>query len=125
MRYIKVILFILLASATFTVSAQANADTANLKHDVRAKVETVKGHTALVLKAGRNKTIDLKIEADTWRQRDSIVAGSWGSAVKLKDVNGNLVDVTKASVNSSVGLMFTSGSKCVALKKEELDVLKQ
>ncbi len=124
MKYFKTIAFIVLASISFAVTAQATTEEYTKNENSRARIETVKGQTALVMKAGRNTTIDLKIEADTWRQLDSIVAGPWGSAVKLKDVNGHWVDVAKASVNSSVGLMFTSGSKCVALKKEELDALK-
>ena len=66
----------------------------------------------------------MKIEADTWRQLDSIVDGSWGCAIKLLDVEGHRVEVAKASINSSIGLMFTSGFRCVALKKEEMDALK-
>lgn len=114
----------MLASATLTLSGQVNADTASRKDDAKAKVEIVKGKTFLVLKAGHNCTIDLKIEANTWRQLDSIVAGPWGSAIKLKDVDGLNVDVAKANVNSKVGLMFTSGSKCATLTKEEFEALK-
>lgn len=124
MKYIKVLLIIALAGVTFAVSAQSNKEL-NKKDNSRAHIGNVKGQTALIMKAGHNKTIDLKIEADTRHQLDSIVAGPWGSEIKLKDVDGHKVDVAKANINSSVGLMFTSGSKCVALKKEDLDALKQ
>ena len=125
MGYIKVFLSIVVACLSFTVSGQNTIDNENKKGNDRAKVETVKGQTVLVLKAGRNTTIDLKVEANTWCLLDSIVTGPWGSAIKLQNFDGHWVDVAKASINSSVGLLFTSGSKCVALKKDELDTLKK
>lgn len=114
----------MLVCITFTMNAQTSIDTSSKKNNARAKVETVKGQTALVLKAGRNTTIDLKIESNTWRQIDSIVAGPWGSAIKMKDIDGQNVDVAKVNVNSRVGLMFTSGAKCVVITKEDYETLK-
>ncbi len=124
MKYFKVALFIVLVSLSYTASAQANNEVNNKKDKSRAHVQTVNGQSTLVLSAGHS-AIELKIEADTWRQLDSIVDGPWGSAIKLKDVDGDKVDVAKANVNSAVGLMFTSGSKCAVLRKEDLDALKQ
>jgi len=124
MKYLKAILFIVLASVSFNVTAQATTENNTKKDNSRARIENVRGEKVLVLKAGHNKTIDLKIETDTWRQLDSIVAGPWGNAIKLQDVDGYKVDVAKANVNSKVGLMFTSGTKCVAVTKEEYEALK-
>ena len=122
MKCIKVILFSLLVSLSMPVMAQADAEPK--KGDARAKVEIVKGQTALVLKAGRNSEIALSWDNATERTLDSLVTAPWGSAVKMKDIDGHKVDVAKANVNSKVGLMFTSGSKCVAITKEEFERLR-
>lgn len=55
---------------------------------------------------------------------DSLVAAPWGASVKTKDLYGYNVEIAKANVNSSIGLMFTSGTKCVAITEEELKRLK-
>ena len=68
--------------------------------------------------------IVLKLDGDTWRMIDSLVAAPWGASVKTKDLYGYNVEIAKANVNSSIGLMFTSGTKCVAITEEELKRLK-
>ena len=97
----------------------------------------MRGQKALVLKTGRkiqsnniggttySNDIILSIDTNTWAVLDSLMNATWGSAMKMTDIYGYKVDVVKANVNSSVGLMFTSGSKCVALKKEDFDALKE
>ena len=135
MKYIKAVFIIVLASRTFTVRAQVNSKTNDKKEDSRARIEIVKGQNALVLKTGRKEfpsnwgksysnNIVIAYDDDTKKILDSLVVAPWGSAIKMKDLNGYMVDVAKANVNSKVGLMFTSGSKCATLKKEELDALK-
>lgn len=123
MKYIKTVLIIVLASLSITVSAQVNSKTNYKKEDSRARIEIVKGQRTLILNSGQS-TIEIKIEENIWRILDSIVVGPWGGAVKLKSTDGRNVNVAKANINSSIGLMFTAGSKCAALKKEELDALK-
>lgn len=123
MKCIKVILISLLVTLTVPVMAQADAE--SKKDDARAKVEIVKGQTALVLKAGRNSEIALSWDNATERTLDSLVTAPWGSALKIKDIDGHKVDVAKANVNSNVGLMFTSGTKCVAISEEEWNKIKQ
>lgn len=70
--------------------------------DIRAKVEVVKGQTALVLKAVRNSEITLNQDAGLENQLDSLVTAPWGSAIKMIDIDGYKVDVAKANVNSKV-----------------------
>lgn len=84
----------------------------------------MKGQLALVLKAGRTSDITLKWDASLKDKLDRLVTAPWGSAIKLKDVDGSNVDVAKANVNSKVGLMFTSGTKCFAITEEEYRNLK-
>ncbi len=84
MKYMKALLIVAMMVVTVPVMAQTGKDAD--KNNSRARIETVNDQTVLVLKAGYNKTIDLKIEADTWRQLDSIVAGPWGSVIKLEDI---------------------------------------
>lgn len=85
MKYFKAIVFIILASISFTLTAQASADTASKKDDARAKVETVKGQTALVLKAGHNKTIDLKDITTVYSTEDlrQVVASGSFEAIEV------------------------------------------
>ena len=123
MKCIKVILISLLISQSVPVMAQADAEPK--KDDARAKVEVVKGQTALVLKAGRNSEIVLSWDTAAKSTLDSLVTAPWGSSVKLKDIDGHNVDVAKANVNSKVGLMFTTGTKCVAISEEEWNKIKQ
>lgn len=135
MKYIKAVLIIVLACLTLTVSAQVNSKTNDKKESSRARIEIVKGQNALVLKTGRKEipsnwgasysnNIVIAYDDDTKKILDSLIVAPWGTVVIMKDLDGYKVDVAKAKVDSKVGLMFTSGSKCVVLKKEELDALK-
>lgn len=135
MKYIKAALIIVLATLTFTVRAQVNSKTNDKKESSRARIEIVKGQNALVLKTGKKEipsnwgasysnNIVIAYDDDTKKILDSLIVAPWGSSIKMKDLDGYVVDVAKANVNSKVGLMFTSGSKCATLKKEELDALK-
>ena len=135
MKYNRLILFALLMSLSFPVMAQTNKEQPNKKDDSRAKIEVVNGQNALVLKTGRKSQssswgssysadIVLKLDGNTWDQLDSLITASYGSSIKLKDLQGYNVEIAKANVNSHVGLMFTSGSKCVAISKEEFERLR-
>ncbi len=135
MKYFKTALFIVLICLTFTVRAQVNSKTNDKKESSRARIEIVKGQNALVLKTGRKEipsnwgasysnNIVIAYDDDTKKILDSLIVAPWGTVVIMKDLDGYKVDVAKAKVDSKVGLMFTSGSKCVVLKKEELDALK-
>lgn len=125
----------MLACLTLTVSAQVNSKTNDKKESSRARIEIVKGQNALVLKTGKksissnwgpshSNDIVIEYDDDTKKILDSLIVAPWGTVVIMKDLDGYKVDVAKAKVDSKVGLMFTSGSKCVVLKKEELDALK-
>lgn len=135
MKCLKVILISLLVSLSVPVMAQTNTNQKDKKDKARAKVEVVNGQTALILKTGRMAQpasfgfsypadIVLKLDDNTWRMLDSLVTAPWGSAVKVKDIDGYTVEIAKANVNSNVGLMFTSGTKCVAITEEEYRKLK-
>lgn len=112
------------AFISFPLMAQTNKEQHDKKEDARAKVGVVKGQTALVLKAGRTSDIVLKWDASLENKLDSLVTAPWGSAAKIKDIDGFNVEIAKANVNSNVGLMFTSGTKCVAITEEEYRKLK-
>jgi len=116
--------------------AQTNKVQQSKNEDTRARVEVVNGQNVLVLKTGRKSQssswgmtnsadIVIIIEDNTYKILDSLVAGPWGCAMKMKDIEGHNVDVAKANVNSKVGLMFTSGTKCVAISEEEWNKIKQ
>ncbi len=104
--------------------AQINNERLNNKDEARAMVEVVNGQPALVLKAGRTSNIILKWDANLENKLDSLVTAPWGNAIKMKDLEGYNVEIARANVNSNVGLMFTSGTKCVAITEDELKRLR-
>ena len=135
MKYKRLILFVLLMAVSFPMMAQTNKELQNKKDDSRAKIEVVNGQSALVLKTGRKSQssswgtsnsadIVLIIDASTWQQLDSLINVPYGSSIKVKDLQGYNVEIAKANVNSNVGLMFTLGTKCVAITEEEYRKLK-
>lgn len=138
MKTIKLFLSVLLISFAVHLCAQNLNEPKNNKINKinsRAKIEEIKGQTALVLKTGRKEipsnwgasysnNIVIAYDDDTKKILDSLIVAPWGTVVIMKDLDGYKVDVAKAKVDSKVGLMFTSGSKCATLKKEELDALK-
>ena len=129
MKYFRLILTIVLLSISLNVMAQTKKVQDVEKDNARAKVELVNGQRVLVLKTGRtsafhNPDIHLKIEDDTWKRLDSLVVAPWGSTIVVKDVDGHKVNIAKANVNSRLGLMFTSGTKFVAITGEVLKSLR-
>lgn len=128
MNHIKLTLTILLMALSVGLMAQTKKVQDVEKDNARAKVELVNGQRVLVLKTGRtaaihNPDIVIKIEANTWKKFDDLVTGPWGNSIVVKDIYGYKVDIAKANVNSEVGLMFTSGTKRVALTKEEIEAI--
>lgn len=128
MKYFRLILTIVLLSISLNLMAQTKKVQDVEKDNARAKVELVNGQRVLILKTGRtaaihNPDIVLKIEDNTWKKFDDLMTGPWGRAIELKDMSGYKVDVAKANVNSEVGLIFTSGTKRVALTKEEIEAI--
>ena len=135
MKINRFILFALLMMLSFPVMAQTNKEQQKNNNDSRAKVEVVNGQNALVLKTGRktqsstlgtsnSADIVLKLDGNTWQQLDSLVSAPFGKSIIVKDLQGYNVEIAKANVNSNVGLMFTSGTKCVAITEEEYRKLK-
>ena len=117
---------LLFAAMSFPMMAQNNVQGAYQIVNPKAKVVEGQGMQYLVLNTGINiseelSTITIAVDDETWSILDGILASPRGTAVKMKDTNGSNVDVALAKVDSQPGLMFTSGSKCVAITKEEYD----
>lgn len=121
--------------ATFPVMAQTNKGQQNKNVDSRAKVEVVNGQNVLVLRTGRkaqssswgmynSAAIVLIIDDNLWHQLDSLISAPFGNSIKVKDLQGYNVEIAKANVNTHIGLIFTSGTKCVAITEEEYRRLK-
>ena len=120
---------LLFAAISFPMVAQNNAQSLTPAANLKAKVEVLQGKQCLVLNTGINtsealSTIIIEVNDEIWGILDGVLVGPRGTAVKMKDTRGGNVDVALADVNSQIGLMFTSGSKCVAITKEEYDRLK-
>ena len=119
----------LFAAISFPMVAQNNVQSLNQAANLKAKVEVRQGKQCLVLNTGINtsealSTITIEVNDETWSILDGVLVGPRGTAVKMKDTRGGNVDVALANVNSQTGLMFTSGSRCIAITKEEYDRLK-
>ena len=129
MYFNRLILTIVLLSISLNVMAQTKKEQIVEKESVHAKIAVVNGQRVLVLKTGisaaiHNPDIVLKIEDNTWKLLDDLLTGPWGKSIAIKDYAGSKVEIAKANVNSKVGLMFNSGTKFVAITKEECDALK-
>lgn len=127
-------LFVSMALACATLSGMAQEGTAQQEKDQDKKAEVVNenGQQRLVLKTGQCTcsgacvNLEIKMDGDLWKTLDSLVtAPTGGDAIRTKDVNGYNVEIARANVNSKPGLMFTSGTKCVAITKEEFKSLKR
>ena len=129
MRKVSIILVFLFATISFPMMAQNNVSGIRQTDKPKAKVEVRQDKQYLVLHTGINiseelSTITIAVDDETWGILDGVLAGPRGTTVKMKDTRGTSVDVALANVNSHKGLMFTSGSKCIAITKEEYDSLK-
>ena len=129
MKRVLFTMVFLFAAMSFSMMAQNNVQSLDQTANPKAKVEVRQGKQYLVLNTGINtsealSTITIEVNDEIWSVLDGVLAGPRGTAVKMKDTRGGNVDVALANVNSQIGLMFTSGSKCVAIIKEEFDRLK-
>lgn len=129
MKAVQTIVIILLAAIALPLMAQTNKDHQIKKEVDKARITVVYGQDHLVLITGRkssthNPNIEIVLDPKTRETLDSVLSGKMGSTAKLKDVDGFIVEVTLASVNGKLGLMFTSGSKIVAITKEAIEKLK-
>ena len=142
----KVLFALLLLFATTSFSMMAQNKVQNAKQEDRSKaqnkvqevkqvdpskarIEVRQGKQCLVLTTDNFiseelSVIALFIDDETWRILDDLLVAPKGATVKMRDSRGNIVNVALANVNSQTGLMFTSGSKCVAVTKDEYDWLK-
>lgn len=119
----------LFAAISFPMMAQNNVQSLNQPANPKAKVEVRQGIQYLVLNTGINtseglSSIAIVVDEEIRNVLDSVLASPRGSLVKMKDLRGNNVDVALANVNSQTGLMFSSGSKIIAITKEEYEGLK-
>lgn len=124
MKWIKIILVAFMTIATFPVMAQTNNEPQIKKEAGKARVTVVQGQDHLVLVTGRkasgyNPNIEIALDTKVWETFDSVLLGKQNTACKMKDVEGHNVEVALANVNGNTGLIFTSGTKCVAIKKED------
>ena len=129
MKQCKLFLISLLVTLSFSLMAQTNNNPQVKKEAGKARVTIVQGQDHLVLVTGRkasgyNPNIEIALDTKAWDILDSVLSGKQKTTCKMKDVDGHNVEVALANVNGNTGLMFTSGSKCVAIIKEEFEKLK-
>lgn len=124
-RTMKTVLVITLSLFALPMIAQTNKGPQVVKKTPKAKVVVENGKTKLVLKTGQQKNnIEINVDNNTWRVFDSIASAPYGSPYHVKGVDGYSVSVQRANVSSNNGLIFSSGSKCVAIKQDDLNKLR-
>ena len=129
MKKVFFTLALLFAAMSFPMMAQSNVQSTRQTDSPKAKVEVRQGKQYLVLSTGVNTSVELStitiaVDDETWNILDGMLAAPRGAAVRMKDTKKRNVDITLANVNSQTGLMFTSGSKFIAITKEEYEGLK-
>lgn len=129
MKAIKAFFIVLLASISMPLLAQTNNEPQIKKEAGKARVAVVQGKDHLVLVTGRkasgyNPNIEIALDAKVWETFDSVLSSKQNTACKMKDIEGLNVEAALANVNDNTGLMFTSGSKCVAITKEDFEKLR-
>ena len=145
MKKVLFALLLLFATTSFSMMAQNKIQNAkqedrskaqNIVQEVKqvdpsnARIEVRQGKQCLVLTTDtfiseELSVITLFIDEETLRILDDLLAGPKGATAKMKDSRGTIVNVALANVNSQTGLMFTSGSKCIAITKDEYEGLKE
>lgn len=132
MKISKLFVSMALACATLSGMAQEGITQQENDQDKKAEVVNENGQQRLVLKTGQCTcsgacvNLVIKMDGELWKTLDSLVtAPIGGAAIRTKDVSGYNVEIARANVNSKPGLMFTSGTKCVAITKEEFKSLKR
>ena len=129
MKQCRLFLISLLVTLSFSLMAQTNNEPQVKKEAGKVRVTIVQGQDHLVLVTGRkasgyNPNIEIALDSKAWETFDSVLHGKQSSSAIIKDVDGHKVDVALANVNGNTGLMFTSGSKCVAITKEDFEKLR-
>lgn len=132
LRTMKAVLVVTLSLFAFPLMAQMNKEPQVVKETPKAKVVVENGKTKLVLKSGREKSkynsysydIEINVDSNTWRVFDSIASAPYGSPYHVKDARGYSVSVQRANVSSNNGLIFSSGSRFVAITQDDLKKLK-
>lgn len=122
----KTIVIVLLSFIALPLMAQTNKGPQVVKETPKAKVITENGKTKLVLKSEQeNNNIEIFVENNTWRVLDSIITAPYGSPYYVKGANGYSVSVQRANVSSNNGLIFSSGSRFVAITEVDLKRIKR
>lgn len=129
MKKVFFTLALLFAAMFFPMMAQNNVQDVKQMDSPKARIEVRQGKQCLVLTTDNFISEELSVIAifiddETWRILDDILVAPKGATEKIKDSRGNIVNVALANVNSKTGLMFTSGSKCVAIAINEYDRLR-
>ena len=125
LRTMKSMLIVALCFIALPLMAQTNKEPQVVKETPKAKVVVENGKTKLVLKTGQMKNnIEINVDNKTWRVLDSLVAAPYGSPYRVKGVNGYSVSVQGANVSSNNGLIFSSGSRFVAITQDDLNRIK-
>ena len=121
-----------LACATLSGMAQEGMVQQEKERDRKAEVVNENGQQRLVLKTGQCTCsgtcacLEIKMDGELWKTLDSLVtAPTGGDAIRTKDISGYNVEIARANVNSKPGLVFTSGTKYVAITEEEFKSLKK
>ncbi len=121
-----------LACATLSGMAQEGMVQQEKEQDRKAEVVNENGLQRLVLKTGLCTctgacvNLEIKMDGELWKTLDSLVtAPIGGDAIRTKDISGCNVEIARANVNSKPGLVFTSGTKYVAITEEEFKSLKK
>ena len=129
MKKVLFTMALLFAAMFLPMMAQNNVQDVKQMDSSKARIEVRQEKQYLVLSTDTFISEDLSVIAifiddETWRVLDELLVAPKGTTVKMKDSKGRKVDIALANVNSQTGLMFTSGSKCVTITKEEYDRLK-
>lgn len=121
----KTIVIVLLTFMVLPIMAQTNKGPQVVKETPKAKVVVENGKTKLVLKTGQQKNnIEINVDNNTWRVLDSIITAPYGSPYYVKGANGYSVSVQRANVSSNNGLIFSSGSRYMAITQDDLNKIK-
>lgn len=129
MKKVLFTMVLLFAAMSFPMMAQNNVPSTKQTDNPKAKVVERQGTQYLVLCTGVNtseelSTITVAVDDEIWSILDGIWAAPRGAAVKMKDTKKRNVDVALAKVGSQIGLLFTSGTKWIAITKDEYYKLK-
>jgi len=130
MKKVLFTLALLFAAMSSPIMAQNNVQDAKQEVSPKARIEVRQGKQCLVLTTDtfiseELSVIAIIIDDETWRILDDLLVAPKGATEKMNDSRGSIVNVALANVNSQTGLMFTSGSKIIAITKEEYEGLKE